>query len=253
MRFYGFFLLFPLMVVSQYNSLKDYELQLKKSLGEDQDYKKQLVDLNNDHKEDAIYLFSCGEPNCVAILLNDTNGYKKIVEEQCFNYDLWKLDSDTYQLDFSLYHCCGESPYVSKRAYRFEFNRAILIENYVIINDNYVGNVKLTIPNQLNKKTYYVTNTVQDYNLRFSPSIDLLDNNLKESFTFGCEEGTNIISKIKLNSKIAVLAELIYGERVWLYVEIEGSFLNEKCNPVDFDFDHQKIRGWISNKFVTKL
>ncbi|MEC4048348.1 hypothetical protein OX284_002820 [Flavobacterium sp. SUN046] len=241
------------MVVSQYNSLKDYEVQLKKGLGEDQEFKKQLVDLNNDHKEDAIYLFSCGEPNCVVVLLNDTKGYIKAIEEQCFNYNLWQLDSDTYQLDFSLYHCCGESPFVSKRAYHFESNRAVLIENYVIINDDYVGNTKLTIPNVLSKKTYYITNSVQDYNLRFSPSIDLLDKNLKESFTFGCEEGTNIISKIKLKSTIAVLAELIQADRVWLFVEIEGSSLNEKCNPVDFDFEHQKIRGWISNKFVTKL
>lgn len=245
--------LYTVTVTSQVKSLNDFEYQLKQNLGEYQDFKKQIIDLNNDQLDDVIYLYGCGEPNCISVLLNNHNVYKIVIEEQCFNYNLFKINAAEYHLDLTLYHCCGDSPYMSKREFVIADDKAVLLDNYVKIDEDYIGHKVLTTPQNYNTSAYFVTNTVNDYNLRFSPTIELFDKKLKESFTFGCEEGTNIISKINLKSTIKVLAELIQSDRTWLYVEIDGNSLNKKCNPVEFDFEHQKIRGWISNKFVTKL
>lgn len=247
------FILFFFHVYAQNEVLLNFENNFNKEFGEDREFKKHLIDLNSDGKEDVIYFFNCGEPFCIKIFLSDNDKYKEVLFEQCSNYSLWRTNDKEVILKLELFQCCGESPYFSERKFKFKDLESQLLENFVSINPDYVSNTKWLKPESFLNTSYFVKNTIEDYNLRFSPSIDNLDKELKESFQFGCEEGTNIISKIKLNSKIKVLAELIKNDRTWLFVEVESKYLNKKCNPVDFDFDNQSLRGWISNKFVEKL
>lgn len=246
-------LFLPFLNYAQKNNLEAFESNLKKELGDLQTFQKHVVDLNNDTQSDVIYLYSCGEPLCVNVFLNINDSYQSVLYEQCSNYDLYKITDGKLALKLNLFHCCGESPYESIRSFEFNGKSAILKENYVKINEKYILNNKIIVPEYSLLEPYFVRNTVTDYNIRSTPSVETLEKREIELFTYGCEVGTNIIAKINLNSKIKVLSELIQNDRTWLFVEIEGSDLNSKCNPVDFEFKNQKLRGWISSKFITKI
>lgn len=247
------FVLFFFQIYAQNDVLLKFEKSFSKEFGEGREFKKHLIDLNSDEKEDVIYFFNCGEPNCVKIFLSDKDKYKEVLFEQCSNYTLWRNNEKEVILKLELFQCCGESPYFSERKFNFKALELIVSENFVSINPEYVANAKNLKPENNLANPYFVKNTIEDYNIRFNPTLENQNDEVKESFQFGCEEGTNIISKIKLNSRIKVLAELIQNDRTWLFVEVESKFLNKKCNPVSFDFDNQSLRGWISNKFVEKL
>ncbi|QNK64562.1 hypothetical protein H7F33_08815 [Pedobacter sp. PAMC26386] len=242
--------LFSNLSFGQTPQLKEIENKIKKdAIGGK--FEKQVVDLNNDGKNDIIYLYQCGEPKCIKVLLNIEGVYKEQVAEQCNSYAIRKINNQKL-IYLTLTHCCGESPYVSKRVFEFNKTSASLKENYVLTNDEYTGNIALLMPLVYSENSVYVKVIADNYNLRFSPSIQKLEKEVKNTFVFGVEEGTNIIAKIKLGSTLKVLSELIEKDRTWLFVEVEKNTIGEKNSPIDFDFKGQKLRGWISDKYVTK-
>lgn len=215
------------------------------------EFEKLSIDLNNDNIPDIIYLYQAAEPKAIEVYLNMDGTYKRMLKEMCSSYSLWQV-GDVKKLQLTLYTCCGESPYISKRMFSFKQSQAQLLENYVITNRDYVANAYLLVPEIYLPDTYYVRTTTENYNMRFLPSIDKFREADSETFSYGCEDGTNIIAKIKIGSQLKVLAELIEKDRTWLFVEMEESAIAEGCNPLNFDFDNQKLRGWVSGKFVKK-
>lgn len=128
----------------------------------------------------------------------------------------------------------------------------MLKENYVLTNATYLEESAFLTPKFYISQPWRATIRIDNYNLRFSPTIENLKGKDKESFTFGCEYGTNIIGKIKINSSIKVLAEYIEKDRKWLFVEVEKNQLSNPNTALDFDFKNQTLRGWISDKYVKK-
>ncbi|MEA5426969.1 hypothetical protein [Arcicella lustrica] len=236
----------------QSSQINKIESEIKKNAN-DRTFEKQIIDLNNDGKNDIIYLYGCGEPNCITVFLNMDGQYKEQLHEQCNSYVLWNIDNKK-MLYVRLTHCCGESPYLSNRVFEFNESSAIIKENYVLTNSSYTENTHLLEPFIYFTNTFFVKVTIDNYNLRFSPSIDKLEGKVKETFTYACEDGTNIIAKIKIASKIKVLSEIIEKDRKWLFVEVENNTIagKEECNPISFEFKNQKLRGWISDKYVTR-
>ena len=236
--------------LGQKATLPQIEEQIKKDTADGQ-FTKQSVDLNQDGKEDVIYLYQCGEPKCIRVLLKQQDEYREVIAEQCSSYTLWNKDSYS-MLHLVMTSCCGESPFVSHRSYAFDTLRALLKENYVITNTSYVDATELVTPMVYVTKPYEVTINNANYNLRFAPDVAPLQGKTLENFTFGCDEGTNVIAKLKSEATASVLAELIAPDRTWLFVEVTKEALAGDCNPITFDFENQKLRGWISNKYVSK-
>ena len=210
------------------------------------DFQKLEVDLDNDNDLDYIYLYQCAEPNCIEVYLNINRKLEKVISEFCDNYYLYNAENKS--LIIKQNHCCGESPFTSHRAFNFQSDKTITAENYVLYNKSY----ELVKPETNLSSTYIVKILNNNYNVRFSPNIREYDEN--ESL-FSCEPNTNIIGKLKENSTVKVLSEVIKENRIWLFVEIESEFLNYKLcnNPIDYEFKGQKLRGWISNNFVEKI
>ncbi|MFD0994239.1 hypothetical protein [Tenacibaculum geojense] len=209
------------------------------------DFEKLQTDLDNDNDLDYIYLYQCGEPKCIEVYLNVNNKLKKVINEPCYNYYLY--NGDIKHLTLKLNHCCGESPFTSNRVFNFKFDKVITIENYVLFNESY----ELLKPDNYLLSVYNVKILNNNYNVRFSPNIKEYD---EDESMFSCEPNTNIIGRLKENSTVKVLSELIKETRIWLYVEIESNSLNHQLcnNPIDYEFKGQKLRGWISNNFVEK-
>lgn len=240
-----FFLLLLNHAFAQSTGLEAIEKEIKsRAIGGR--FTKQMVDLNKDQKDDVIYLYECGEPKCIQVFLNINGQYKEQVNEQFTNYIILET-TPKKQIYLRLLHCCGESPYSSMRMFEFNQISAELKENYVLTNKDYVKNTKFLTPLAYQKPTLGKV-TFDNYNLRFSPDV----NPLKYSFDYGCEEGTNIIAKLKSGSVVQILSELIDKDRTWLFVEVNSSSINGKHNPVDFDFKGQHLRGWISSKKVER-
>ncbi len=244
--FIAFF--FSIQCFAQNSQLERIEKEIKDNAMEGK-YEKQTIDLNNDGVSDVIYTYQCAEPKCIEVYLNIDGTYQQVLKEFYIYSKLWQAGKEK-QLSLTLLHCCGESPYVSKRLFGFSRKSIILLENYVVINSSYVIDAEFILPEVYLPQSRFVKNTIDNYNLRFSPTVEKLSEEDKKSFTYGCEDGTNIIAKIKKDSSIKVLAELIEQERTWLFVEIEKESVSGSCNPVDFDFEGQKLRGWISGKYA---
>jgi hypothetical protein len=244
------FLTFLTQAFGQTSQLDKIESEIKKNAMEGK-FDKQIIDLNNDGKDDIIYLYQCGEPKCIKVFLNIRGLYKEQINEQYISFALWNIDNKK-MFNLILTHCCGESPYFSNRTFEFNQTSATLKDNYVLTNSEYTEQTNLLTPFSYSTNYFFVKVTLDNYNLRFSPNIEKLKGKAKETFTYGCEDGTNIIAKIKIASRIKVLSELIEKDRKWLFVEVEKSMIAEKCNPIDFDFENQKLRGWISDKYVER-
>ncbi|BDD01402.1 hypothetical protein [Persicobacter psychrovividus] len=210
------------------------------------DFKKLEIDLDNDNDIDYIYLYQCAEPKCIEIYLNVNQKLEKVISEFCYNYYLHNGINKNLIIKQS--HCCGESPFISNRVFNFQSDKLITKENYVLFNESY----ELLKPETYLSTIYNVKILNNNYNVRFSPNIREYDEN--ESM-FSCEPNTNIIGKLKENSTVKVLSEIIKETRIWLFVEIESESLNhELCNnPIDYEFKGQKLRGWISNNYVEKI
>ncbi|QCE42071.1 hypothetical protein [Psychroserpens sp. NJDZ02] len=209
------------------------------------DFQKLETDLDNDNDLDYIYLYQCSEPKCIEVYLNVNQKLEKVISEFCYNYYLYNGVSK--DLVVKQNHCCGESPFTSNRIFNFHLDKTIIKENYVIFNDSY----ELLEPNSYLSNAYNVKIINNNYNVRFSPNIRVYD---EDESMFACETKTNVIGKLKKDSTTKVLSELIKGNRIWLFVEIDSEDLNDtQCtNPIDYGFKGQKLRGWISNNFVEK-
>lgn len=96
-------------------------------------------------------------------------------------------------------------------------------------------------------KPYFAKVLKQDYNLRYAPKIEKIKQT-KDDFRFTCEEGTNIITKIKLNTRLKVLSEKIQQGKRWLFVEVPCA--DTRPDRSYNEFKPQNIRGWVSDKFV---
>lgn len=213
-------------------------------------FEKQIIDLNNDQVDDYIYLYQCGEPKCIKVYLNIKGVLKEQISEQCWTNKLSSANNKK-KLTLTLAHCCGESPYVSIRSFEFSNSQAVIKDNYVLTNTEYTGSSMLS-PDFYNSQSETAVINTSDYNLRFSPSTDLLQGEEKETFTYGTSEGTNIIAQIKMGSIINILSELIQKDKTWLFIEVDSVSLIGKNHPVDFNFKDQKLRGWVSSKYVTR-
>lgn len=244
------FLTFLTQVFGQTTQLAKIESEIKKNATTGQ-FDKQIIDLNNDSKDDIIYIYQCGEPRCIKVFINIDGLYKEQISEQCISFSLWTVENKKI-LNLRLTPCCGESPYFSNRTFEFDQTSAILKDNYVLTNNEYTGQISILTPFSYSTNPFFVKVSLDNYNLRFSPSIEKLEGKAKEIFTYACEDGTNIIAKIKIASRIKVLSELIEKDRTWLFVEVEKSMISGGCNPITFDFKEQKLRGWISNKYVER-
>ncbi len=223
------------------------------------DFSTKLIDLDNDGDLDYIFSFGCGEGNCLRVHLNANNKYDKVIDE-LGNESFYFMDSKENEaskliLNSVNNHCCGESPFASNRDFSFANNNLIIENNYVSYNYeiyNEEDNYRLTlIPDKIFDKGYNVTITLDNYNVRFSADLE------KHNSTFTCPEKTNIIAKLKKGATVKVIGEFKGNdaeERTWLYVEIPNQSINDsECpSPISYGFDKQKLRGWISNKYVEK-
>ena len=212
-------------------------------------FEKQMIDLNNDGSDDLVYFYVCGEPNCIKVYLNIEGYYKEQISEFCSSHKILTIDNQKL-LILNLFECCGESPYFSTRIYEFNKNSANLKENFILTNESYVTKSEMLTPIFYSKKARMVKVTINDYNLRFSPSLEGFT--AKNEFVYGCEKGTNVITKIRMGAKIKVLSELNSKDRIWLFVEVEAGDIST-CSHANIFFKEQKIRGWVSDKYVEKL
>lgn len=229
------------------NEMKEQIKFIEKNINSNSisDFDKLQIDLDNDNDLDYIYLYQCAEPKCIEVYLNKNQKLEKVISEFCYKYFLYsKMDKN---LVVKQNHCCGESPFTSNRVFNFQSDKMIIKESYVVFNDSY----ELLEPDYYLYEPYNVQILNNNYNVRYSPHIREYDQN--ES-VFSCETKTNIIGKLKKDRKTKVLAELIKENRTWLFVEIDSKSLNfTQCrNPIDYEFEGQKLRGWISNSFVEK-
>ena len=95
---------------------------------------------------------------------------------------------------------------------------------------------------------YQVTITIDNYNARFSA--DLKSHNA----TFTTKENTNIIANLRKGASVKVLSEYKGNDsekRTWLYVEISENAILQN-SPIDYDFENQTLRAWISDKYTSK-
>ncbi len=233
---------------SQAELSKEIELMEKKikASSATKDFQKLEIDLDNDKDLDYIYLYQCAEPKCIEVYLNINQKLEKVISEFCYDYYLY--NNPLKELIIKQNHCCGESPFTSNRVFNFDLDKIITKENYVIFN----GSDELLEANLNLSSPYNVKILNNNYNVRFSPNIREFN---EDESMFACEPNTNIIGKLKENSSVRVLAELIKENRIWLFVEIDKINLNfNQCrNPIDYDFNEQKLRGWISNSFVERI
>ena len=246
------FLMISLSTFGQNVSSDKIEQEMRKSANDGEEVKKQIVDLNNDGKDDLIYSCSCGELLCIRVYLQIKGEYVKVIDTVCTSYDLI-TDGKNKNLRLTEYSCCGESPFTLYQTYHFNQTSAILVEDYIITNKEYTKG-KMITPSSYLKEFYYVKTLNDNYNLRFSPDLLPFDGSNEENFLFTCQPLTNIIATIKIGARLKVLSELPAGQRTWLYVEVEENALKDKCYITDFDStnEHHSIRGWISNRYVEK-
>lgn len=209
-------------------------------------FKKLEVDVDDDNDLDYIYLYQCGEPKCVEVYLNKRNRLEKVISEFCYIYYLYE-DNGKKSITIPQTHCCGESPFTSFRTFNFTKDDIQLKDNYVLFNESY----ELLNPKVFLETSYYIKTINNDYNVRFSPNIRKYT---QEESMFSCQPNTNIIGKLKKNSRLKVLSTLIKPNRTWLFVEIESKHLNTTIcySPIDYGFKNQKLRAWISNKYTKK-
>lgn len=218
-----------------------------------------VFDLDNDSDLDVIINSQCSESKCLEVYLNIEGNYKNVISEfGSINFTLTdskKGETSKLVLNSVTNHCCGESPFGSSRDFIFVKDRVIVKNNYVSYNYEFYNdedNYRLTLePHKLLEKPYYVNIIVDNYNVRFSADLD------NHNSTFTCPDKTNIIAKLKKGTTVKVIGEFEgndYKKRTWLYVEIPNESINnnECSSPISYGFDKQKLRGWISNKYVEK-
>ena len=244
---------FIFQVFGQVSSLRNLDDKVRKYAEEasgSEAYNRVIIDLNNDENDDVIYSYICGELNCMRVFLNINGQYKEKLFAHYSSYSL----SDSKKLHLYEYSCCGESPFFSNRIYEFNATSAILAENYIETNSSYTKN-KFLAPSNYLYKPYSVKILNEDYNLRFSPDMELFEDS-DESFMFTCEIRTNIIAKIRANAIVKVLAEFETKERKWLYVEVKRQSIKDRCRITDFEEEsasqNQAIRGWIRGNYVER-
>jgi hypothetical protein len=244
---------FLFQAFGQISSLKDLDDKVWKYAKEAfdrEEYNRVIVDLNNDKNDDVIYSYICGELNCIRVFLNLNGRYEEKLYAFYSSYSL----SESKRLHLYEYSCCGETPFFSNRIYAFHATSTILAENYIETNGDYTQN-KFLAPSNLLYKPYDVKILNDDYNLRFSPDMELFEGS-DEDFMFTCETKTNIIAKISANAIVKVLAEFETKERKWLYVEVEKQSIKDRCYITDFEEENisqnQAIRGWISGNYVER-
>jgi len=255
-------LITPFLLTSQTNSIaieniiKDYK---ENEANPGTEFTIKRIDLDNDNDLDYIFSFGCGEQNCLRIHLNKKGTYEKVVNEfgsESF-YITDSKNGKTSQLVLNAVtnHCCGESPFGSYRDFVFANDQAIVKNNYVIYNHQYYNdedNYRLTlVPETFLDKPYQASITTNGYNVRFSADLDT------HNAMFTCSEETNIIARITEGKEVTVIAEYRgndYEERTWLYVEIptEAMYEDECPSPISYGFENQKLRGWISNKYIQR-
>ncbi len=209
------------------------------------DFEKKSKDLDGDGDDDFIYLYQCGESDCIDIYMNKEEKLTKEISELCFKY-LLKENKILIKRN----HCCGESPYTSYRTFEFKKDSINLLDNYVLFNDSkeFLSPKEMDI--SLNNYDVKIEN--DNYNIRFSPVIREYKED--ESY-FSCVPNTNIIGKLKKNSILKVLFEIKKEDRTWLFVEIKKNNLNsELCdNPINYNYKGQMLRAWISDTFTSKI
>jgi len=248
-------LIFPITTFSQVDEQLERIIQenSKISIG---DVNIKVVDLDNDLDNDYILYFQHGESKHIIVYLNVNNKLEKKVDEFGFlSFDVENsndLKASSIIVKSKLWFCCGESPFVSFRSFKFANDSIFLIDNYVIYNDIYCKDSSYNIikePYKLINEPYFVEINIDNYNVRFSA--DLSNHNA----SFVCLDNTNIISQLKKGSIVKVIGEYEgkdKSERTWLYVEIDAQSINSDfCNfPLKYGFEDQKLRAWISNKYV---
>ena len=104
-------------------------------------------------------------------------------------------------------------------------------------------------PAVYHSKPYFVRVLKQDYNLRYAPKIEKVKKS-NDDFQFTCEDRTNIITKIKINTRLKVLSEKIQQGKNWLFIEV--SCADTHPDRSYDEFKPQNIRGWVSAKFVQR-
>lgn len=230
----------------------------KNALGE---ISTKCFDLDNDGDNDYIFFYCCGESNCFDVYLTINGKLECVIHEfGTISYDIKNsVDFNTslliLQSDYN--HCCGESPFDSRRSFIFKKDHIEILDNYVSYDyKNYCSDDRLWdysfYPSTYLPYSYFVKIAEEKTNIRFSA--DLLEHNAD----FVCIENTNVIGQLQINALIRVLAEhkgKDHDLRTWLYVEIEEYNLNsETCtSPISYDFEGQKLRGWISDKNTIRL
>lgn len=258
----GIFFMIPLLIVAQNESdsidavIKEYKENYANT---SEDFSIKLIDVDNDHDLDYIFSFGCGEGNCLRVHLNTNGTYKKVIDEfgvvSVDFIDSRNNKASKLTLNSVTNHCCGESPFGSHRDFSFVADEVVLENNYVSYNHEYYNdedNYRLVLlPGDALEEAYDVRITTDNYNVRFSADL----NSHNASFT--CDEQTNIIAKLYKGAVVSVLATYKgndHEERTWLYVEISNEAINDDVcsSPISYDFEQQKLRGWISNKYVEK-
>ena len=219
------------------------------------------IDLDNDGDNDYLFSYICGEPMCFEVYLTINGRLNKVIKEYgriSFDYQSsinFLPSKMLLKADFN--HCCGESPFNSFRRFTFHNDNFKLIENYVLFDhENYCEDERIwdynIIPRDFTKTDYSVRITKDGNNVRFSAD---LESHIAE---FTCVENTNIIGQLKEDAVVDVLTEYKGRDsesRTWLYVEISSPDLKTtRCNsPLSYEFENQKLRGWISNKYTARL
>ena len=252
---------FMLQAFGQFSSLEKIDDSIQKYTTNIGGYNKVRVEiadfLNMEWEKIPVYIYTygCGELNCIKAFVNIDGRYEEILYDV---YSSYSLGSDK-RLHLSEHECCGESPFSSNKTYKFVGTSVVLEENYIETNIDYTDNQFLTPPNRV--KPYFVRVLNDNYNLRFSPTIERVET--FDDIVFTCEETTNIIAKIKADAIVKVLGKYETKERTWLYVEVENQSIKDRCKVTDFGdfksnsfpletYHEQKIRGWISSNFVEK-
>lgn len=254
--------------ISQNNIQKQLE-NIEKSIKESSipgGYTCTAIDIDNDGDVDYIITYQTAEPRSIRVYMNVNGKLEKVIDEftGSIEYEIAKygeLENMKNRLVCTLGHCCGESYYHSVRSFEFENDQAILKENYVEFDAALpLDYAKQTdVPLRFWKTTVvYSVMLEREYNVRYFPSVDKFtprNEYEKQIAGIACIEGTNIIVQVNKG----VVADVLYempdssDERKWLLVEIPNQYLTGNCNPVDFGFEGQKLRGWISDKYVTKV
>jgi len=228
---------FPLLAQSS------LQQQVKNILKTQAGVKSQLIDLDQDQDDDFLFQYHCSEPLCIEIYINK-NDSLYLVYQQEESYELYQEQELLLLLK---YYSAAESKFVSHRTFKFVKDSLVLTTNYLTYQFN-------RLPHYFLPEPYHVTILNDQYNVRFSAEIrendyDIIDQNLDS-----CKKGSNIIGKLKQNTSVKVLAEVIQAQRRWLFVEIEQSSMDFEQCPSIFEeiFPNQKLRAWISSNFVKK-